>query len=112
MNKNRKRSGFLVIILLLSITLAACGSIKNDVQGKWESVDHENLILNIKDDKVVGTYTEKVEGTTNKKIIKGKLLDEKDNYIEIKMEGITKKGKLVPKDNKLMFDELEFKKVD
>ncbi|WP_239710766.1 hypothetical protein [Mammaliicoccus sp. E-M21] len=112
MNKIKKRSGFLVVILILSITLAACGSIKEDVQGKWESVDHTNLILDIKDDNVEGTYTEKTEGTTNKKIVKGKLLEEKDDYIELKMEGITKKGKLVPKDDKLMFDELEFKKVD
>lgn len=112
MNKNRKRSGLLVIILLLSITLAACGSIKDDVQGKWESDEYKDMILKIKDDKLKLTYTKNDEGVKNTKEMTGKLLDEKDKYIVYEIKGLEGKGKIKVKDDVLMLDEKKFKKVD
>ncbi|MEB8265375.1 hypothetical protein [Mammaliicoccus sciuri] len=112
MNKNKKRNGLLVIILLLSITLAACGSIKDDVQGKWEYSKDKNMHLNIKDDKVEIIYNYKDDDVEKTNVVKGKLLDEKDDYVQFKMNGVEGIGKMKVKDGVLMSDEKKFKKVD
>ncbi|WP_239710595.1 hypothetical protein, partial [Mammaliicoccus sp. E-M21] len=112
MNKIKKRSGFLVVILILSITLAACGSIKEDVQGKWEYSQNKDLHLNFKDDNLKLTYTKNEDGVKNTKTMTGKLLDEKEKYIVYEINGIEGKGKIKVKSYVLMLDEKKFKKAE
>lgn len=112
MNKNKKRSGLLVIVLLLSITLVACGSIKDEVQGNWAYSKNKDLHLNIKDDNIEMIYNYKEDDVEKRNIVKGKLQEEKEDYVEFKVNGIEGKGKMKVKDDMLMLDEKKFKKAD
>lgn len=106
------KSLFLVIILLLSITLAACGSIKDEAQANWAYSENKDLHLNIKDDNIEMIYNYKEDDVEKRYIVKGKLQEEKEDYVEFKVNGIEGKGKMKVKDDVLMLDEKKFKKAD
>lgn len=111
--KNLKIKGaFVSILILLTLTLAACGSVKDDVQGKWQLEENNNIKLNIKDKKMEMVYKKKIDGVTKKNVLKGELLEEKDDYILCTFEGFEEKGKLKVKDGTLLFDKKKYEKVD
>lgn len=111
--KNLKIKGsFVSILILLTLTLAACGCVKDDVQGKWQLEENNNIKLNIKNENMEMVYKKKIDGVTKKNILKGELLEEKDGYIECSFEGFEEKGKLRVKDGALFFDKKKYEKVD
>lgn len=63
----KTKSRFLICLIILTLTLTACGSIKDDVQGKWQDPKDKDIILSIKDDKAEMIY-KYVEDGVNKKI--------------------------------------------
>lgn len=103
MNKNKKRSGLLVIILLLSITLAACGTVENKAQGTWKSSGKDKVTIKIDKDDIEFHYAnETIKGNVKKY--------NKDNAI-LELDGVNDNGKAVFKDNNMYIDDKKFEKV-
>ncbi len=103
MNKTKKRSGLLVIILLLSITLAACGTVENKAQGTWKSTGKDQVTIKIDKDDIEFHYdNETIKGSVKKY--------NKDNAI-LELDGVNDNGKAVFKDNNMYIDDKKFKKV-
>lgn len=103
MNKTKKRSGLLVIILLLSITLAACGTVENKAQGTWKSSGEDPVTIKIDKEDIEFRYDDIT--------IKGNVKEyNKDNAV-LELDGVKDKGKAVFKDDEMYIDDEKFKKV-
>lgn len=110
--KNLKIKGtFISILIMLTLTLVACGSVKDDLQGEWKAKNEKNIYLKIKDDKIDMIYKYKENGANKKNVIEGKLLDEKDDYVKCVFDGMEGSGNLKVKDGILISDDMKFEKI-
>lgn len=96
-----KKVGLLFTVVILSVTLVACGSAKSKAQGKWHVKDDENAVIIIKDDKATVEYM----GLT----MKGKIVDDDSDSFTIDLDGDKYKGQFI--NNKLIIDGDEMVKV-
>ncbi len=92
----------LIPILLTSIILTACGNKKDQIQGNWEDTKNEGYHVEIKDNVLEVNQS----GIT----LKGKIEENKDGELKANIDG--DKAKVDYKDDKLIIDDMKFKKVE
>ena len=91
----------IVSILLTSIILTACGNKKDQIQGNWEDTNDEGYHVEIKDNVLEVNQS----GIT----LKGKIEENKDGELKTNIDG--DKAKVDYKDDKLIIDDMKFKKI-
>lgn len=92
----------LIPILLASLVLSACGSTKDKIQGNWEDTKNEGYHVEIKDNVLEVNQS----GIT----LKGKIEENKDGELKANIDG--DKAKVDYKDDKLIIDDMKFKKIE
>ena len=92
----------IVSILLTSIILAACGNKKDQIQGNWEDTNNEGYHVEIKDNVLEVNQS----GIT----LKGKIEENKDGELKANIDGDN--AKVDYKDDKLIIDDMKFKKIE
>ncbi|MCJ1781462.1 MULTISPECIES: hypothetical protein [Mammaliicoccus] len=92
----------LIPILLFALILSACGSTKDKIQGNWEDTKNEGYQVEIKDNVFEITQS----GLT----LKGKIEEDKDGNLKADIDG--EKAKVDYQDDKLIIDNMKFKKID
>lgn len=92
----------LVPILFFAIILSACGSTKDKIQGNWEDTKNEGYHVEIKDNVLEVNQS----GIT----LKGKIEENKDGELKANIDG--DKAKVDYKDDKLIIDDMKFKKIE
>lgn len=102
MNNKSKRLGMFLVLILLSVTLVACGSAKSKAQGTWNVKGDENAQIEIKDDSVELVYL----GLSTK----GKIVEDDKDHFVINLEGEKYEGEF--RDGKLFIEDDELEKVE
>lgn len=92
----------LIPILLASLFLSACGSTKDKIQGNWEDTKNEGYQVEIKDNILEVNQS----GIT----LKGKIEETKDGELKANIDG--DKANVDYKDDKLIIDDMKFKKIE
>ncbi|WP_323704322.1 hypothetical protein [Mammaliicoccus sp. Dog046] len=104
MNKIQKKLLILGVILMLSMTLAGCGTVKSEAQGTWVLTEDHRMTMKIDGDDLTLYY--------GKESMKGKVREYKKDYATLEMAGPENNGKATFKNGKMYIGDLVYKKKD
>ena len=91
-----------VPIFLIALIVTGCGNTKDKIQGNWEDTNNEGYHVEIKDNVLEVNQS----GIT----LKGKIEENKDGELKANIDG--DKAKIDCKDDKLIIDDMKFKKIE
>ncbi|MEY9141054.1 putative lipoprotein NlpE involved in copper resistance [Mammaliicoccus lentus] len=91
-----------VPIFLIALIVSGCGNTKDKIQGNWEDEADKGYQLEVKDNVFEITQS----GLT----LKGKIEEEDDGSLKADING--EKADVKYEDDKLIIDDMKFKKID